>query len=45
MTVATRRDKSVSERQKSSNPVVTDAKVFVTIIIGTFRRNSHQNWQ
>jgi len=28
-----------------SNPVVTDAKVFVTTIIGTFRRNSHQNWQ
>jgi len=28
-----------------SNPVVTDAKVFVTTIIGIFRRNSHQNWQ
>jgi len=28
-----------------SSPVVTDAKVFVTTIISTFRRNSHQNWQ
>jgi len=28
-----------------SDPVVTDTKVFVTTIIGTFRRNSRQNWQ
>jgi len=28
-----------------SNPVVTDVKVFVTTIIGTFRHNSHHNWQ
>jgi len=28
-----------------SSPVVTDAKVFVTTIIGTFRHKSHQNWQ
>jgi len=27
------------------NPVITVAKVFVTTIISTFRRNSHQNWQ
>ena len=28
-----------------SNPVVTDAKVFVTTIISTFTRKSRQNWQ
>jgi len=28
-----------------SNLVVTDTKVFVTTIIGTFRRNSRQNWR
>ena len=28
-----------------SNPVIIVAKVFLTTIIGTFRRNNHQNWQ
>jgi len=39
------RDCSDIERFRKTHPVVTDAKVFVTIIIGTFRRNSRQNWQ